>query len=424
MKAKPFFIPLILTLPLVGLLSACDGAEDSSDTIATTSTNAQDSSTACEATQSITASEDFDLSASFTRLPELSGLLGLYQEPGKSDRWYALLRNGSIVRFHNSETVSTVETFLTIDNVRTRSEMGLLGFAFHPNYAQNGKVYLSYNDQNNKGDSTISEFTSINGAAIDNATQKPLLTHSQPAQNHNGGDIKFGPDGYLYIALGDGGAANDKFGHGQRTSSLLGTVLRIDVDNPQAPRKYGIPKDNPFVNKAGYLPEIYAYGLRNPWRFSFDQKTGDLWVADVGQNKLEEVNIIQAGENMGWPIMEGFDCFQASSCDKSGLAQPVMEYPHAGRHCSITGGYVYRSDRLTALNGNYLFADWCSGVVWRSYTKNNRWEMQEIADMPFYIPSFAQGNDGEVYVLNIEGTTGHAIYRITSDKQKAAGCDT
>lgn len=416
MKILPFSKLLMTSLPLITLLSACNGARQSPGQKVTMAGDDPAVAASCTA-------ESYNLRATFTQLPELTGLLGLYQEPGKNDRWYALLRDGSIVRFDNDEQASNVETFLKIDNVKTRSEMGMLGFAFHPDYAQNGKVYVSYNDLDEKGDSTISEFTSLGGAPIDSATQKRLLTHSQPAQNHNGGDIKFGPDGYLYIALGDGGAANDKFGHGQRTTSLLGTILRIDVDNPQAPKKYGIPKDNPFVNKKEFLPEIYAYGLRNPWRFSFDQKTGDLWAADVGQNKLEEINVIKAGDNLGWPIMEGFACFQSASCDKQGLAQPVMEYAHAGRHCSVTGGYVHRGES-SSLNGNYIFADWCSGVVWRSYAKNNTWQMEEIADMSFYIPSLAQGNDGEVYVLNIEGNRGDAIYRVHTSTDKTQNCAT
>ena len=209
-----------------------------------------------------------------------------------------------------------------------------------------------------------------------------------------------------------GGGANDPFDHGQNTMSWHGTILRIDVDNPSGDNNYGIPADNPFVNDSNFLPEIYAYGLRNPWRWSFDQVTGDMWVADVGQDQWEEVNIVYSGDNLGWSIMEGNHCLFGNSCDQSGLTLPVVEYNHDNGNCSVTGGYVFRSTRIPGLVGSYLYSDYCSGVIWRAYLDGIDWQNEQIADAWFNVAAFGQGNDGEVYVLNITGGSGTTIFRL------------
>ena len=351
------------------------------------------------------------LTPAFPNLPSLSWVLGLYQPPASSSHWYAVLRAGEVVRFANNASASSVETFISLPNVRTNFEMGFLGMAFHPNFASNGEVYVSYNDQNNGGRTTISRLTYTGSLPIDNDTEEVILTVAQPADNHNGGQIAFGSDGYLYIGLGDGGANTSE---GQNTGTLLGALLRIDVDNTQPPRNYAIPPGNPFVGDSDFAPEIYAYGLRNPWRWSFDAHNGDLWLADVGQSNIEEVNRVSAGDNLGWNIMEGNQCF-GGSCNTSGLTLPVLQYTHSNGHCSITGGYVYRGSSINGLVGNYLFSDWCTGTIWRGFNEEGSWQMEEVADAWFNVPAFAQGHSGEVYVLNPSGGAGEAIYQITEN---------
>lgn len=370
--------------------------------------------------QAATAGE-FSLTPVFdaSGFPNLGGIVGLYQAPGDDSTWYALQRWGRVVRFANSPETTTVESFLEIDGVASGGELGFLGFAFHPDYQNNGYVYVNYSDENNGDASTISRFTSVNDQAIDPSTEQVLFTLAQPAENHNGGDIHFGPDGYLYIAFGDGGGANDTFNHGQNTASMHSAILRIDVDNPSSGRNYGIPSDNPFVNDSAFLPEIYAYGLRNPWRFSFDQATGDLWVADVGQDIWEEVNLVDSGDNLGWPIMEASTCFLSGSCVQVNLTLPVFEYNHDGGNCSVTGGYVYRGSRLPSLTGNYLYGDYCTGNIWRGYREDGDWQTELAVDAWFNVAAFGQGNDGEVYVLNIAGESGASIFRI--DESNSGG---
>ena len=232
----------------------------------------------------------------------------------------------------------------------------------------------------------------------------------QPYANHNGGQILFGPDGFLYVGLGDGGSAGDPKGHGQNTGTLLGTILRLDVSSLDAVGSYAIPADNPFVGVEGARPEIWAYGLRNPWRFTFDSETGDLWAADVGQNALEEVDLVRAGLNYGWKIMEGDECF-SRSCDTRGLELPITVY---GRDdgCSITGGYVYRGGRLPSLYGAYVYGDYCSGKIWAlRYDGSRVTESIQLADTSLRISSFAEDADGELYILDLEGE----IYRFAEE---------
>jgi glucose/arabinose dehydrogenase len=231
---------------------------------------------------------------------------------------------------------------------------------------------------------------------------------AQPFSNHNGGQIVFGPDGMLYIGLGDGGSGNDPENNGQNLGTLLGSLLRIDVSGDA----HSIPPDNPFVGRQGARAEIWAYGLRNPWRFSFDSVTGDLWLADVGQNTREEVNVITRGGNYGWRIMEGAECRGGgTNCDMSGLQPPIIDYATAGGNCSVTGGFVYRGSAIGALQGAYVYADYCSGRIWALRTEGFvRSDHRQIGDAPFRISSFAQDGNGDLYVL--EHANAGGIYKL------------
>lgn len=298
-----------------------------------------------------------------------------------------------------------------VSRVRSGGERGLLGLAFHPRYASNGFFYLNYTDRN--GDTRVERHTVSNDRnRADPASALLILAVAQPFGNHNGGMIAFGPDGMLYIGMGDGGSGGDPQGNGQNRGTLLGALLRIDVDGDTP---YAIPADNPFVGQAGVRPEIWAYGLRNPWRFAFDRGADLLYIADVGQNAFEEVNAVDSrtpGLNYGWKIMEGAHCFGSSNCSQSGLVLPVVEYGH-GDGCSVTGGFAYRGSALPALHGHYFYADYCSGWV-RSF----RLEGDRVADETQWsfgnigsIPSFGEDSAGELYVLTGQGT----VYRIVPD---------
>lgn len=303
-------------------------------------------------------------------------------------------------------------------------ERGLLGIALHPDYSNNKKFYVYYSapprESGSDNQGIISEFTaSSDGLKADPATERILLTVEEPESNHNGGDLKFGPDGYLYIGLGDGGGAGDKHGesgNGQNLNNLLGKILRIDINDPKT---YKVPSDNPFVGKSA-KPEIWAYGLRNPWRFSFDKNTGQLFVGDVGQNKFEEVNIVEKGGNYGWKVMEATHCFDPEqNCKTEGLKQPIAEYPHAAG-ISITGGFVYNGSSIENLKGKYVFADY-SGPMFFLAKTGDSWKMGNIQIIDklsddLKILSFAEDNDSELYVLTNEasGPKGNkgAIYKL------------
>jgi glucose/arabinose dehydrogenase len=285
------------------------------------------------------------------------------------------------------------------------SEQGLLGLAFHPDYTNNGYFFVNYTDRS--GDTVIARYrVSADPSLADPSTEVRLLEVQQPYGNHNGGDLAFGPDGYLYISLGDGGSGGDPRNFGQSVDTLLGKLLRIDVSEVDG---YSIPAGNPFMDGDG-RPEIWAYGLRNPWRISFDQLTGDLYIADVGQNSWEEVNFQPAGspggENYGWNIMEGFHCFQSSACDQSGLTLPVIEYAlHVQGDCAVTGGYVYRGRSLPDWQGIYVYGDYCSGRVWGLFQNSTGvWENGLLFETGARITSFGQDEDGEIYLVNHRGS--------------------
>ncbi len=301
------------------------------------------------------------------------------------------------------------------------NEQGLLGLAFAPNFAESGHFFVNYNDS--QGTTVVERYTASPAAAnqADIASAFTVLTVVQPAANHNGGMLDFGPDGYLYVPLGDGGAANDRFGNGQNPDALLGKILRLDVTSDPA-QPYLIPADNPFVaadwNGQDVRDEVWAIGLRNPWRTSFDRQTGDFWVADVGQNQIEEVNVLRPGApggyNLGWPIMEGKSCFGASECDPTGLTLPVVDYTHLGGNCSVTGGYVYRGAVFPQWNGLYFYGDYCSGRIWTlAPDGSGGWVSAEILDSALTISSFGEDEAGELYLLDYAGGV---VYRVAAEK--------
>jgi glucose/arabinose dehydrogenase len=302
-------------------------------------------------------------------------------------------------------------------SVSDGGEQGLLGLAFHPSYESNGKLYLSYTDIN--GTSVIREYlvSAANPDRVDGSSGRTLLRVKQPYANHNGGHIVFGPDGYLYIGLGDGGSGGDPGNRAQSRGTLLGKILRIDVNRRTGSLPYGIPTTNPFVGRSG-LDQIWAYGLRNPWRFSFDRSTGDLWIGDVGQTSWEEVDRAYAssgrnagrGVNYGWRVMEGAHCFRPSSgCVRTGKTLPLTEYRHSNGRCSITGGYVYRGTAYPDLVGAYFFADYCSGEIWFVDRRASRGVTPIRAiDTRAQITSFGEDEAGELYVTAAGGT----VYRV------------
>jgi uncharacterized repeat protein (TIGR03806 family) len=340
----------------------------------------------------------------FSRLAFASPIL-LTHAGDNSDRIFVVEQAGVIKVFPNQDNVASAKTFLDIrSRVTSGGETGLLGLAFHPQYASNGKFYVYYTRGNLF--SRFSEFQ-VSGNDPDLAdpnSERILFEVQQPASNHNGGMIEFGPEGYLYLALGDGGGGGDPFRTGQDRRSLLAKILRIDVDGRTGNLNYAIPPDNPYVgNTNGWREEIWAWGLRNPWRFSFDRVTGDLWCADVGQGNWEEVDLIVKGGNYGWSIMEGAHCYNSASCNQSGLILPVVEYNH-GQGQSITGGYVYHGPRLPKLAGVYLYGDYVSRRIWGLKYENGRVvENKFLVDCPSNISSFGEDQAGEVYVVGYNG---------------------
>ena len=281
------------------------------------------------------------------------------------------------------------------------NEEGLLGLAFHPDFARNGYFFLNYTTTD--PDLTRIARWQVGPDGLPRLdSERILLTYAQPYWNHNGGGLAFGPDGYLYVAVGDGGSGGDPQGHGQDRSSLLGSVLRLDVD-PDSSDGYRIPPDNPFVgNTQGWRPEIFAYGLRNPWRISFDPETGTLWTGDVGQNAYEEIDTLVAGGNYGWNRMEGYHCFSPETgCDTTGLLKPVWEYSHQVGS-SITGGYVYRGTRLPMLAGHYLFADFVTGRV-EALPPGGGAPVLLLQDYSLHVSSFGRDARGEIYLCAFDG---------------------
>jgi glucose/arabinose dehydrogenase len=334
--------------------------------------------------------------------------LYLTSPPDDVSRVFVVEKGGRIRVIRNDSLLAT--PFLDLSGrVSTGGEQGLLGLAFHPAYAQNRVFVINYT--NTQGDTRIATFRAGTTPDVaDPASERVILAIDQPFANHNGGMLAFGPDGMLYASLGDGGSGGDPQGNGQNRSVLLGKILRLDIaDDGTA----SVPADNPFAGQTGARPEIWSYGLRNPWRFSFDRATGDLYLGDVGQNELEEINASTGaaqfgrGANYGWNIVEGTECFSPSSgCDRTGLTPPVLVYGH-GQGCSVTGGYVYRGSAIPSLVGHYFYADYCAGWV-RSFrlagaalADEREWAALRPGGQ---VPSFGEDARGELYILSASGT--------------------
>jgi glucose/arabinose dehydrogenase len=327
-----------------------------------------------------------------------------------SNRLFVTEKAGRIRIIDGSGVLST--PFLDISGLvgSGGSEQGLLGLAFDPHYAENGRFFVNYTDAH--GDSVVARYqVSGDPNAADPGSARQVLFVEQPAANHNGGNLIFGPDGYLYIGFGDGGGGGDTYGNSQRGDVLLAKMLRLDVEGGDP---YAIPPDNPFVNTPGMRPEIWAWGLRNPWRYSFDRATGDLYIGDVGQNVYEEIDFQpagQGGQNYGWNIMEGLHCFRGPNCQQSGFTLPIAEYDH-GQGCSVTGGYVYRGSLQPSLDGAYLYGDYCSGRYWGAWrTDDGAWHSQVVAETSTHPSSFGEDESGELFVASLDEGV---IYRVVA----------
>lgn len=333
--------------------------------------------------------------------------VALLQTPHQTPDWYVVEKRGRILRVRGEGTAAESAVFVDISGrvESGLSEAGLLGMAFSPRFADNGQVYLSYT-RGAPLTSVLARFTSTDGGlTLDPETEELLLEVPQPYGNHNGGQIAFGPDGYLYFGLGDGGAAGDPLGNGQNTDTLLGSLLRLDVAGATP---YGIPADNPFAGGGG-RPEIYSWGLRNPWRWSFDRSSGELWLGDVGQNAWEEIDRVAKGDNLGWNLLEGRHCFSSGECSSTGIVMPVVEYSHDSG-CSVTGGYVYRGKAISSLYGYYIYGDFCSGRIWGLDSGNIEAGPRILLLSGKRISSFAEDRDGELYLLDF--ATGR-IFRLS-----------
>ncbi len=341
-------------------------------------------------------------------------LTNMVQPPGAPELFFVTEQPGVVRVFPNDPDAAEAAIFLDIrDRVSDENnEEGLLGLAFDPGYASSGHFYVYYSAASPRR-SVVSRFTAKddNPLAADPNSEVVIMWVTQPYGNHNGGQLAFGPDGYLYAGLGDGGSAGDPRGNGQNLGTLLGAVLRIDPSSPSGDVNYTIPPDNPFVGVEDARGEIWAYGLRNPWRFSFDRETGALWTGDVGQNRLEEIDLVARGLNYGWNVMEGSQCFSPrSGCDGSAYEAPVAEYGRSDG-CSVTGGYVYRGNDIPALFGAYVYGDYCSGKIWglrhdgRSVT-----EQALLVESGLLITSFGEEAEGNLYVLSRD----EGIYRLVT----------
>ncbi len=339
---------------------------------------------------------------------DLESPIGIASAPGG---WLLVNeRAGRVVAIHPGRGERGIALDIR-DRVLGEDERGLLGLVLAPDWPADPRAFVHYSDRN--GDTVLSEFTGTQDGdaapVLDPASELMLLTVDQPFPNHNGGQLAFGPDGYLWFGLGDGGSGGDPLENGQNPATLLGDILRLDVSEPGG---YGIPADNPFADGSGGAPEVYLMGLRNPWRFSFDPETGQLWIADVGQEAFEEIDRVDpaaaAGANLGWNVMEASHCFADSACSTDGLVLPLAEYGH-DQGCSVTGGHVYRGGSIDGLGGWYLFGDYCSGTLF-----GLRSDAEAPADGSPLVPnvvleternisSFGTDSDGELYLTDVEG---------------------
>jgi glucose/arabinose dehydrogenase len=329
-----------------------------------------------------------------------------------SGRLFVVERGGRI-RIVNPDGSVSAQPFLDISSrvLTTGLEQGMLGLVFHPEYETNGRFFVNYTRQPDGANLVVEFRVSSSPDVADSASERALIGLADPAPNHNGGGLAFGPDGYLYIALGDGGGQNDQFGNAQNVNSLLGKILRIDVDAPGASgQAYGIPQGNPFAAGGG-APEIWAIGMRNPWRISFDREWGDLYIADVGGGSWEEINRQPAdapgGLNYGWPIMEGRHCL-STSCTVAGLVEPIAEYGH-DQGCSVIGGHVYRGQDQPELYGIYVLGDWCSGLMFTLQVDEGTVTPKVVLDSGLQISSIGEDEAGELHLVDLAGG---GLYRI------------
>jgi glucose/arabinose dehydrogenase len=341
--------------------------------------------------------------------------IGLTSAGDGSGRLFVNERDGR-VRVIGPDGRVQPEPFVDLaDRITAGGERGLLGLAFHPDFATNRRLFVHYSRAGD-GSTVVSELAAAADLrSADPGSERVLLTVADPFGNHNGGQLAFGPDGYLYIGLGDGGGGGDPLENGQNRDVLLGKILRLDVDAQGAAGRYGIPADNPFgpdgANPGGGRPEIWAFGLRNPWRFSFDPDGGDLYIADVGQGEWEEIDRQPAdsagGENYGWNVMEGRHCF-GGDCDQTGFVKPIAEYSHE-LGCSVTGGYVYRGTAQPDLQGVYVFGDFCSGIVFTLQVDEGTIDPKRVLDSGMGISAFGTDEDGEIYLVDIGGGVYHVL---------------
>ncbi|MAU13404.1 MAG: glucose dehydrogenase [Anaerolineaceae bacterium] len=324
-----------------------------------------------------------------------------------SDRLFLVQQGGIIYVMQNgeyaaSEFLNLTDLVSADANTQQYSERGLLGLAFHPDYAENGYFFVNYTDHQGTTHIVRYSVSADDPNVADPNSAVDLFQQQQPFPNHNGGHMAFGTDGYLYVSLGDGGSANDPLAAGQNPNNLLGTILRLDVNGEDG---YAIPEDNPFVGTDDGADEVWAYGLRNVWRFSFDRATGDLYLGDVGQNQWEEINFQPAdslgGENYGWNIYEGTHQFAGGTVEDA--VMPIAEYNHS-LGCSVTGGYIYRGEAVPALEGVYLYSDYCSGRIWMAYRDANLdWQDSLLLESGLQVSSFGEDEQGELFVVAYSG---------------------
>ena len=392
---------LILALLLLPLL-ACSNPRRDDDDSGDDDDAADDDDTAsdpCEGIEQVSGT-DVELDVFATGL---SSPVHITHAGDGSGRVFVVEQGGTIVEL-DADGGNRREWLDINNNISCCGERGLLSMAFHPGFATNGRFYVYYTAS--PGGGTVVSELQVEGDPLtglpDDDTERILLSQNQPASNHNGGQIAFGPDGYLYIGLGDGGGAGDTYGNGQRPDTFQSKILRIDVDGGDP---YGVPDDNPFIGVGNHRPETWAWGLRNPWRFSFDRETGDLWIADVGQNQWEEIHLGSAGGNYGWPEMEGNNCF-TSGCDPSDFEPAIHEYTHSAG-ISITGGFVYRGCALPDLHGVYFYSDYnyFNSPLWTlTWDGNNAQQGPvNVSGVGGLVSSFGEDELGEIYVADHSG---------------------
>lgn len=348
----------------------------------------------------------YNIVQAFPHLAAITNPVELTAPGDGTNRVFVVSQKGTIHEFAGTGDVSVKNVFLDISSKVTASgEMGLLGLAFSPNYKTDGFFYVNYVRKNPATETVIARYKVSAGHPnqADAASEEILLTYAQPFENHKGGKLAFGVDGYLYIAVGDGGSGGDPNKNGQNTKTLLGKILRIDVSKAGSGTPYIIPPDNPYKgNLTGVREEIYAYGMRNPWRFSIDKTTGLIWAADVGQDKIEEIDIIERGGNYGWNTMEGNECYGSVGCSTTGLAMPIYTYLHGTLGASITGGYVSRDKNLPGLAGRYVYGDYVSGNIWALASLNKQFVQNDLIGKVTggTLSSFGEDSNNNLYILN------------------------